>query len=79
MPKKRTAWGFQSRSSKRHWPTPPFPAGTGSGVVVQAYGRRAGDVIDGLYDIARRLDRRIMVRLVKGAYWDTEIKHAQVA
>jgi RHH-type transcriptional regulator, proline utilization regulon repressor / proline dehydrogenase / delta 1-pyrroline-5-carboxylate dehydrogenase len=50
----------------------------GFGVVVQAYGRRAGDVIDGLHEIATRLDRRIMVRLVKGAYWDTEIKHAQV-
>ncbi|MFI0397171.1 bifunctional proline dehydrogenase/L-glutamate gamma-semialdehyde dehydrogenase PutA [Paracoccus jiaweipingae] len=50
----------------------------GFGVVVQAYGRRAGAVIDWLYALARRLDRRIMVRLVKGAYWDTEVKHAQV-
>ena len=50
----------------------------GFGVVVQAYGRRAPDVIEGLHDIAGRLDRRIMVRLVKGAYWDTEIKRAQV-
>ncbi len=50
----------------------------GFGVVVQAYGRRAPDVIDGLYEMAQRLDRRLMVRLVKGAYWDTEIKHAQV-
>ncbi len=50
----------------------------GFGVVVQAYGRRAPDVIDGLHEIAERLDRKIMVRLVKGAYWDTEIKHAQV-
>lgn len=50
----------------------------GFGVVVQAYGRRAPDVIDGLYEMAEKLDRRIMVRLVKGAYWDTEIKHAQV-
>ena len=54
----------------KHW--------DGFGVVVQAYGRRAGPVIDRLHDIAERLDRRIMVRLVKGAYWDTEIKHAQV-
>ena len=50
----------------------------GFGVVVQAYGRRAPEVIDGLYETAQRLDRRIMVRLVKGAYWDTEIKHTQV-
>ncbi|WP_461307952.1 bifunctional proline dehydrogenase/L-glutamate gamma-semialdehyde dehydrogenase PutA, partial [Albidovulum sp.] len=50
----------------------------GFGVVVQAYGRRAGAVIDWLYALAERLDRRIMVRLVKGAYWDSEIKRAQV-
>jgi RHH-type transcriptional regulator, proline utilization regulon repressor / proline dehydrogenase / delta 1-pyrroline-5-carboxylate dehydrogenase len=49
----------------------------GFGVVVQAYGRRAAPVIEALYDLAERLDRRIMVRLVKGAYWDTEIKLAQ--
>ena len=50
----------------------------GFGVVVQAYGRRAMPTIDWLYDLSARLDRRIMVRLVKGAYWDTEIKRAQV-
>jgi len=50
----------------------------GFGVVVQAYGRRAAAMIDWLYALAVRLDRRIMVRLVKGAYWDTEIKRAQV-
>ena len=50
----------------------------GFGVVVQAYGQRAGYVLDFLYELAQRLDRRIMVRLVKGAYWDTEIKQAQV-
>ncbi len=50
----------------------------GFGVVVQAYGRRAGAVIDWLYALAVRLDRKIMVRLVKGAYWDAEIKRAQV-
>ncbi len=57
---------------------PELAGWDGFGVVVQAYGRRAPDVIDGLYEMATRLDRRIMVRLVKGAYWDTEIKHAQV-
>ncbi len=50
----------------------------GFGVVVQAYGRRAGAAIDALYALAGRLDRRIMVRLVKGAYWDAEVKRAQV-
>jgi RHH-type proline utilization regulon transcriptional repressor/proline dehydrogenase/delta 1-pyrroline-5-carboxylate dehydrogenase len=50
----------------------------GFGVVVQAYGPRAPLVIDWLYALADRRDRKIMVRLVKGAYWDTEIKRAQV-
>jgi RHH-type proline utilization regulon transcriptional repressor/proline dehydrogenase/delta 1-pyrroline-5-carboxylate dehydrogenase len=50
----------------------------GFGVVVQAYSRRAGAVIDWLGALAETLDRRFMVRLVKGAYWDTEIKRAQV-
>jgi RHH-type proline utilization regulon transcriptional repressor/proline dehydrogenase/delta 1-pyrroline-5-carboxylate dehydrogenase len=46
--------------------------------VVQAYQKRAAPVLDWLYDLATRLDRRIMVRLVKGAYWDSELKQAQV-
>ncbi|MGB7271359.1 MAG: bifunctional proline dehydrogenase/L-glutamate gamma-semialdehyde dehydrogenase PutA [Albidovulum sp.] len=50
----------------------------GFGIVVQAYGRRAGATIDWLHDLATRLDRKIMIRLVKGAYWDAEIKRAQV-
>ncbi len=50
----------------------------GFGVVVQAYGKRAAPVLDWLYTLSEELDRRIMVRLVKGAYWDTEIKRAQV-
>ncbi|MCC7280824.1 MAG: bifunctional proline dehydrogenase/L-glutamate gamma-semialdehyde dehydrogenase PutA [Acetobacteraceae bacterium] len=50
----------------------------GFGVVVQAYGRRAGPVLDYLHALAGTLDRRLMVRLVKGAYWDAEIKRAQV-
>ncbi|WP_126977083.1 bifunctional proline dehydrogenase/L-glutamate gamma-semialdehyde dehydrogenase PutA [Frigidibacter oleivorans] len=57
---------------------PALAGWDGFGVVVQAYGRRAGPVIDWLHDLAARLDRRIMVRLVKGAYWDSEIKRAQV-
>ncbi|PUB16166.1 bifunctional proline dehydrogenase/L-glutamate gamma-semialdehyde dehydrogenase PutA [Yoonia sediminilitoris] len=51
----------------------------GFGVVVQAYGQRAPLVIDHLHDMAKRLNRKIMIRLVKGAYWDSEIKRAQVA
>ncbi|WP_439102724.1 bifunctional proline dehydrogenase/L-glutamate gamma-semialdehyde dehydrogenase PutA [Congregibacter sp.] len=50
----------------------------GFGVVVQAYQKRAGPVIDWLHQLATTLDRKIMVRLVKGAYWDSEIKQAQV-
>jgi RHH-type proline utilization regulon transcriptional repressor/proline dehydrogenase/delta 1-pyrroline-5-carboxylate dehydrogenase len=50
----------------------------GFGVVVQAYSKRAGQTIDALYALAKQHNRKIMVRLVKGAYWDSEIKHAQV-
>lgn len=50
----------------------------GFGIVVQAFGQRASHVLDWLYALATKLDRRIMVRLVKGAYWDAEIKRAQV-
>ncbi|WP_085804132.1 bifunctional proline dehydrogenase/L-glutamate gamma-semialdehyde dehydrogenase PutA [Roseovarius albus] len=57
---------------------PALAGWDGFGVVVQAYGQRAGLALDFLYDLADRLDRKIMVRLVKGAYWDTEVKRAQV-
>lgn len=56
---------------------PELAGWEGLGVVVQAYGKRALPVIDTLYQMAVRLDRKIMVRLVKGAYWDTEVKLAQ--
>jgi RHH-type proline utilization regulon transcriptional repressor/proline dehydrogenase/delta 1-pyrroline-5-carboxylate dehydrogenase len=49
----------------------------GFGLAVQAYQKRAGAVIDWVRDAAVALDRRLMVRLVKGAYWDTEVKRAQ--
>ena len=49
----------------------------GFGLAIQAYQKRASDVIDYVDGLARTLDRRMMVRLVKGAYWDTEIKRAQ--
>src|SRR5215207_1554759 len=49
----------------------------GFGLAVQAYQKRAPAVIDWLDETARALGRRRMVRLVKGAYWDTEVKRAQ--
>ena len=52
--------------------------GPGLGIVIQAYGRRALPVIDWTVALAREIGRPIPVRLVKGAYWDAEIKHAQV-
>jgi RHH-type proline utilization regulon transcriptional repressor/proline dehydrogenase/delta 1-pyrroline-5-carboxylate dehydrogenase len=49
----------------------------GIGFVVQAYQKRCPFVIDYLADLAHRSGRKFMVRLVKGAYWDSEIKRAQ--
>ena len=49
----------------------------GLGLAVQTYQRRASDVFGYLENLAKDAGRRIPVRLVKGAYWDTEIKHAQ--
>ncbi|MCJ2070409.1 trifunctional transcriptional regulator/proline dehydrogenase/L-glutamate gamma-semialdehyde dehydrogenase [Methylobacterium sp. J-030] len=57
---------------------PELSGWDGLGFVVQAYGKRSPFVIDVLIDLARRSRRRLMVRLVKGAYWDSEIKRAQV-
>ncbi len=50
----------------------------GLGLAVQAYQKRAYPLLDWLDDVAQRHKRRFMIRLVKGAYWDTEIKRAQV-
>ncbi len=50
----------------------------GIGFVIQTYGKRCPYVIDFLVDLARRTGHRLMVRLVKGAYWDSEIKRAQL-
>ncbi|WP_219895054.1 bifunctional proline dehydrogenase/L-glutamate gamma-semialdehyde dehydrogenase PutA [Aquisediminimonas profunda] len=58
---------------------PELGAWRGLGVVVQAYQKRGMAVIAGLRDLAHRSGRRIMIRLVKGAYWDSEIKRAQVS
>jgi RHH-type proline utilization regulon transcriptional repressor/proline dehydrogenase/delta 1-pyrroline-5-carboxylate dehydrogenase len=49
----------------------------GLGLAVQAYQKRARALLDWLLDLARGSRRRLLVRLVKGAYWDTEIKRAQ--
>ena len=57
---------------------PALEGYAGLGVVVQAYQKRCPWVIDFLIDLARRSGRKMMVRLVKGAYWDAEIKRAQV-
>ena len=57
---------------------PSLKGWNGIGFVVQAYQKRCPQVIDALIDLARRSRRRLMVRLVKGAYWDSEIKRAQL-
>src|SRR6185503_18972058 len=51
----------------------------GFGIAVQAYQKRAAPLCDWVIEAARAHGRKLMVRLVKGAYWDTEIKAAQVA
>ncbi|MCK8515027.1 bifunctional proline dehydrogenase/L-glutamate gamma-semialdehyde dehydrogenase PutA [Methylonatrum kenyense] len=49
----------------------------GFGLAIQAYQKRCIDLVDWLADMARRHKRVLMVRLVKGAYWDTEVKDSQ--
>ncbi|MCZ6508072.1 MAG: proline dehydrogenase family protein, partial [Acidobacteria bacterium] len=56
---------------------PGLAGWNGFGVVVQCYQKRAGPLLDWLADMARRHGRRLMLRLVKGGYWDTEIKRSQ--
>jgi RHH-type proline utilization regulon transcriptional repressor/proline dehydrogenase/delta 1-pyrroline-5-carboxylate dehydrogenase len=56
---------------------PSLAGWDGFGLAVQAYQKRALAVIDWVTDLATRSRHRLMVRLVKGAYWDSEIKHAQ--
>lgn len=63
---------------ERVFADPALDGWDGFGVVVQAYGKRAARVLDWLYALAAKYDRKIMVRLVKGAYWDTEVKQAQI-
>lgn len=57
---------------------PDLAGWDGIGFVVQAYQKRCPFIVDWLIDLGRRSGHRIMVRLVKGAYWDAEIKRAQV-
>ncbi|UCH75668.1 MAG: bifunctional proline dehydrogenase/L-glutamate gamma-semialdehyde dehydrogenase PutA, partial [Rhodospirillales bacterium] len=56
---------------------PALGGWAGFGLAVQAYQKRGLPLIDWLADMARRHGRRLMVRLVKGAYWDSEIKWSQ--
>lgn len=56
---------------------PSLSGWDGFGLAIQAYQERADAVIDHIDALARKFDRKMMVRLVKGAYWDTEIKRAQ--
>ncbi|EKK5191653.1 trifunctional transcriptional regulator/proline dehydrogenase/L-glutamate gamma-semialdehyde dehydrogenase, partial [Cronobacter sakazakii] len=57
---------------------PELAGWNGIGFVIQAYQKRCPFVIDYLIDLATRSRRRLMIRLVKGAYWDSEIKRAQM-
>ncbi|SCX73000.1 trifunctional transcriptional regulator/proline dehydrogenase/L-glutamate gamma-semialdehyde dehydrogenase [Variovorax sp. EL159] len=57
---------------------PALAGWNGIGFVIQAYQKRCPFVIDFVIDLARRSRHRLMVRLVKGAYWDSEIKRAQI-
>jgi RHH-type proline utilization regulon transcriptional repressor/proline dehydrogenase/delta 1-pyrroline-5-carboxylate dehydrogenase len=50
----------------------------GLGLAIQAYQKRGAAVIERVADLARQSRRRLMARLVKGAYWDAEIKRAQI-
>jgi RHH-type transcriptional regulator, proline utilization regulon repressor / proline dehydrogenase / delta 1-pyrroline-5-carboxylate dehydrogenase len=56
---------------------PSLEGWEGCGLAVQAYQKRAPAVIDYIVDLARRHGRRIPLRLVKGAYWDSEVKRAR--
>lgn len=56
---------------------PDLDGWNGLGYVVQAYGKRATYILDELHDMCRTNNRKIRVRLVKGAYWDSEVKMAQ--
>ncbi|MDZ7786797.1 MAG: bifunctional proline dehydrogenase/L-glutamate gamma-semialdehyde dehydrogenase PutA [Halofilum sp. (in: g-proteobacteria)] len=56
---------------------PDLSGWDGLGIAIQAYQKRTLPMIDWMADLGRRARRRFLVRLVKGAYWDTEVKLAQ--
>ena len=76
-PRSRTASTSRWTCSPRLHRSARSTAGAGSGLAVQAYGKRAVPVLRWLRRLAERTGKRIPVRLVKGAYWDSEIKWAQ--
>ena len=77
MPRRRTGWSCRSTFSRQALADPSLAGWDGFGLAVQAYQKRAPAVIDWVVEAARATGRRLMVRLVKGAYWDTEVKRAQ--
>jgi RHH-type transcriptional regulator, proline utilization regulon repressor / proline dehydrogenase / delta 1-pyrroline-5-carboxylate dehydrogenase len=62
---------------ERAFVDPALEGWPGLGLAVQAYGKRAPELLGWLAELSRQRDKRIPVRLVKGAYWDSEIKWAQ--
>ncbi len=77
MRRRRTGWSSRSKFSRGFCAEPSLAGWDGLGLAVQAYQKRAPAVIDWLAEASAASGRRLMVRLVKGAYWDTEIKRAQ--
>ncbi len=63
---------------ERVFKDPSLDGWQGLGLALQSYQKRAFYVLDYLAELAKSQGRRIMVRLIKGAYWDSEIKHAQM-
>ncbi|VVM05621.1 bifunctional proline dehydrogenase/L-glutamate gamma-semialdehyde dehydrogenase PutA [Methylacidimicrobium tartarophylax] len=78
---------FDAEESDRFWPLlhlflrlleePEIEGGIPLGIVIQAYQKRALAAVDWLWEVAEGKGRRFAVRLVKGAYWDAEIRRAQ--
>lgn len=63
---------------QRVFSDPEFAQWEGLGLAVQAYQKRAYPVLEWLIALSEKVGKRVQCRLVKGAYWDTEIKHAQM-
>ena len=79
MPRRPTGSTSRWSCSGAFARAPSLAGWNGLGLAVQAYGKRAYPVLEWLADLALATGRRLPVRLVKGAYWDTEIKRAQEA